>query len=711
MSGVACSLAAYLALGGSYRAAVVEDSPTAWFRCAEQSGGTVAKDSSGNGYHGAFAGGLTLGSDPLIPEGGRSWLFDGTDDRSTNSALPATTTTMTFEAWLKPTTPSGRATLLSDTTGTVRIELDASLKPNVVFGAADHLASSAVTDNALSHLMIVISAGSGTFYINGAAAGTFSSFPGFTPTRIGAYSSGTNPFKGYLDELVVYDTALSSSRVTVHYNAGFWTNVTADTEADEGTTAGWGIGGNGPKERLGDLGLWSLALNNSAGNSGGLQGYYSPGHANCRSGFTFGILAKLDFTYSGTTYTRFTGKVASIDPVPGRYGVQRTRLLIHDLMDDLIETDLRNVTIQTNQTEDQLLDTLLDAIPVTAQPLARSLDSGLDTSAFAFDKLEQGQKVIQPIGDLAMSSLGFASVGPTGIFRYENRQQRQLAAVSFTFADADLDELIVPTTLEGVYNRVRATFHPKQVDSGATTVLWAQTGDAPAVDPGATIEIWGDYYKASEPSVRIGGTNQVNPVATTDYTGNTVADGSGTDKTGLLTVTAEFFASTVKFTITNSDPATVYLTSLQCRGDGLYDLSPVTVESSSVQSYGDRPLNVDLPYQADYNITVALADYLRSQFESLGQQAHRVGFKANASAANMLAALTAQIGDRVNITEQVTGLVLAAGFVQSVRLDVSTGPWLHCTLGLASATYFDEVWVMDDAALSLADSTTIFGFA
>jgi hypothetical protein len=170
----------------------------------------------------------------------------------------------------------------------------------------------------------------------------------------------------------------------------------------------------------------------------------------------------------------------------------------------------------------------------------------------------------------------------------------------------------------------------------------------------------------------------------------------------------------VQFDITNSDASTVYLTFLQCRGRGLYDHSPETVEAKSVQPYGDRPLNLDLPYQTNYNITQDLVDYLLAQYQTLSTQTHSVSFIAGRSSAFTLAALEARVGDRINITESQTGLVQVAAFIQSVQLTVRPVQGsLHvvCRFGLASTTYFSEVWVLGDADRSLLGTSTYLGYA
>lgn len=711
-TSIRCTLRIDMALGGSYRRKVYDLDPTAWWRFADQTGRTIAKDTSGNAHHGTIAGGVTLGEDPLITEGGRAFRFTGAAGRVTFSSIAALTSTLTIEAVIKPDSPTAAGTILSNTDGTIRLGLNASRVPDLIYSGASHVASSALSNGVTSHLLVRISAGSGTFYINGVASGTFSAFPsGWIPTRIGAYANGTEPLKAWLDELVLYGgQALSATDAAEHYLAGLWTDVTDDIIAPAGLSLRYGIDGNGPVDRTPGPGALRFHLRNDVGNSGQTLGYYSPLHTDCRSGFGIGTLTRAVFTYAGTERSRFMGKVERIVPTPGKGLARNVVVDVADLATDLLDADLRNVTLQIDKTEDDLLETLFDALPIAAQPLALQLDEGLDTIPWAFHDLGAGARALAPASSLIVSTLGFLHYGPTAIARYENRQQRQILESEFSIDDT-MVSLSVPTSLDGVYTHVRAVAHPKKPDPvGAATVLWSQQTDvAPAIGPGETQEFFGTYYNPDDPQMSIGGTGQITPEATTDYTFNAVADGSGVDKTLNVTVTAEFFTSTVKWSITNNDAATVYRTKLQCRGRALYDLAAETVESAGSQPY-ERAITIDMPYQSDIEKARGLADYVRTQYQSLTNQVDSVSFIANRSDAHMVAALECGIGERISLKETVTGLI-ADVFINSIRLDVTHDMLVRCTFGVAPTSFFDDVWIMDDPELSLADSTTIFGFA
>jgi hypothetical protein len=81
----------------------------------------------------------------------------------------------------------------------------------------------------------------------------------------------------------------ATRRLEAQFSAGVWTNITVDIDDyDDHVTCHRGIDGDGPMDLVAGPGELHLALKNHARNSGGLVGYYSFGHANCRSGWKYG---------------------------------------------------------------------------------------------------------------------------------------------------------------------------------------------------------------------------------------------------------------------------------------------------------------------------------------------------------------------------------------------------------------------------------------
>ena len=68
-----------------------------------------------------------------------------------------------------------------------------------------------------------------------------------------------------------------------------WTDVTGDVLISPAPKWNRGIMSNAPLARVANTGKMTLYLDNSANNSASQLGYYSPGNANVRSGFSKGI--------------------------------------------------------------------------------------------------------------------------------------------------------------------------------------------------------------------------------------------------------------------------------------------------------------------------------------------------------------------------------------------------------------------------------------
>lgn len=496
--------------------------------------------------------------------------------------------------------------------------------------------------------------------------------------------------------------------LSVQLSAGVWTAITSDVVGRAGVRLRYGIQANGPADCLATTGECSFQLRNDAANSGSAQGWYSPVHVSKRAGWTFGIPFRAQFTYSAVTYTKFRGKVRVIRPMPGTGRGEKVDVVAYDGMGDLMDADVREVGFQTSKTEAQLLTTLLDSLPTDAQPVARDLNTGIDTYPYAFDNIGGGVKAAGLMKDVIASAYGLGFFKGDGTFAYRNRHTRATGSSAFTFTNT-MHGLVVPSSLDKVYNRVRVTIHPKTVDAAATTVLASQTGTAPDIASGASITVWLNFRDPDDTKRLIGGTATVTPVATTDYTANDAADGTGTDRTGSITVTATAFASSVKFVITNNHTGTVYLTKLQLRGKGVYDDGPRTFEKYTASTYGDRPIAIDMPYQDDHEIGQNAASYVYYQYNSLTNQIETIEFVANQSDALMVQALTREPGDIITVTETVTGLSSTKAVIHSVELELGGGGHLICRWGLAPAapfTFFQ--WGIPGAAEW--GQSTVWGF-
>jgi hypothetical protein len=415
-------------------------------------------------------------------------------------------------------------------------------------------------------------------------------------------------------------------------------------------------------------------------------------------------------------YLKHNGKLRSADPAPGAYRTRRVTVTSYDGMRDLAETQLRDVAVQINQSESQLLTTVLAAVPATAQPKYQSIDAGVDTYPYAFNELGSGTSVLRVVKNVCVSSYGTCFMRGDGTLEFQSRNTRATGAAAFHF-DETMHGLTTNASIDELVNHVQTTISPRSIDSAATTKVYQATGTPFSVEAGETITMVVDYRDPSNPDTLIGATDVINATATTDYLGNSLVDGSGSNLTSSLAIVTTQYASTATLAITNNHAtATIYLVDasgdafLQLRGKGVYEHSPQTFTAKSSQPYGDKTLNISLTYQD--NLTTAQS-YALVVEEKYNQAAHAqlesISFHGNDSADLLLHALSLEPGDMIEVTETNVGASQILMVIQSVGLAITSGPWVTVTLGLAPSSAF-AMWLLGTVGRSEIGETTTLGF-
>ena len=229
-AAVEFALCAWGSAQTSYPQTVLTDKPVAFWMLNETSG-TTAYDSSGNGYNGTYTGGFTLGQ-PGIPAGGNGVKFDGSSGCINLPNISALGTSFTLEGWYKTSTTGTRQAIISlggipQNEGVfLFINTGNSLETDLsdVAGPSGGTASP-VSNWTLAH--VVFTSGSAQLYLNGVAVGSAVGMsPSITQAGVNqiAYDNGAavqqDHFSGYLSNIAVYNTALSAARIQAHYKAG-----------------------------------------------------------------------------------------------------------------------------------------------------------------------------------------------------------------------------------------------------------------------------------------------------------------------------------------------------------------------------------------------------------------------------------------------------------------------------------------------------------
>ena len=222
-----------------YSSVILADQPSGFWQLGETAG-TTAVDSSGNGLNGTYTGGFTLGkpggvaNDPHTSVG-----FDGSTSYADmgNPASLTYTTQFTVEAWVFPTSAGNNGIIVNHEN-----EYEIAVWPN---GDLQWAVANTTPGWAWHDTHITIPIGQWTFvdwvynpggvintYVNGTLGESFAGAGnignagvGTNNFRIGGRQSGGQYFLGQIEDVAVYNYALTQGQIVNHFatagNGGF----------------------------------------------------------------------------------------------------------------------------------------------------------------------------------------------------------------------------------------------------------------------------------------------------------------------------------------------------------------------------------------------------------------------------------------------------------------------------------------------------------
>lgn len=508
---------------------------------------------------------------------------------------------------------------------------------------------------------------------------------------------------------------------------GGWTDITADTRIGvQPISIDYGIMASGPLDRIASTGIMMWAMNNSASNSGGVVGYYTPGHTNARAGWDIGIAARCKLSYGGTDYYKGVGTLISVIPDAGQYRRRAVICTAVDWMDEAAQTRIRGIGIQTSQRSDQIINTIVTN-SVTRQPASTSYDAGQSTFAIALDNMNDTQTpVLAALADTVMSELGYLYVkgGTTGgVLKFEDRHARPKFGAAVGAFDETMVSLNVTRSRRDIINRVYVIVHPRTTAASESVLYELTTTDSvPSIAAGVTIQITAPFREASIKSYRVAGTSVVTPVAGTDWIANTASDGSGSVITSDVAVTlATTAANAVTFQIVNNGAVTAYLTTLQVRGTEVADISDTVMAASdfsSATTYGERDARIDMKYESNAGEFASnIAEWILNTYKDPRYVIQEMTVVGNSSATLMTQALAREPGDKITLAETMTGITeTGAGsaeigyFIQGCRLVVAAGGQIRVSWILSPAEQ-QSFWILQQVGASELGISTVLGFA
>ncbi|WP_431685854.1 LamG-like jellyroll fold domain-containing protein [Hahella sp. NBU794] len=209
----------------SYEAAVLADSPIAYWRLNETSEQNIAEDKSGNGHQAKVEGNLPLESGILSSDSAKSFSSGGL---SVPNHPSFAVEQLTLEAWLKPYragTDGSSSFLFSHGGSNYNWGLyESKNRSYCLYVRIGVVKSVCVTQeevptNSWSHLVGTYNGSSLILYLNGheKARLDISGVPTNTPGVIQFSNWSGYRFEGALDEVAIYDHALNESTIKRHY--------------------------------------------------------------------------------------------------------------------------------------------------------------------------------------------------------------------------------------------------------------------------------------------------------------------------------------------------------------------------------------------------------------------------------------------------------------------------------------------------------------
>lgn len=234
------------ATAADYAATVLADSPLGYWKLDETSG-TSAADSSGNSNNATYRNSPTLNQTPgPVTSGGGAPLFTAASSQYADfpystSAPNYNTSDGSAEAWFKTSSSGTERTVfrIDDPASginrrfLIRVGTDNKLNAMVMKGTNPSITSSGTVNDGAWHYAVLTWHNTGSnlnveLFLDGSSVGTGTTGASMQNTsntvtgQIGDFFNNPthqNYFNGYLGQVALYGTALSSTRVTAHWAA------------------------------------------------------------------------------------------------------------------------------------------------------------------------------------------------------------------------------------------------------------------------------------------------------------------------------------------------------------------------------------------------------------------------------------------------------------------------------------------------------------
>lgn len=281
-----------------------------------------------------------------------------------------------------------------------------------------------------------------------------------------------------------------------------------------------------------------------------------------------------------------------------------------DFLQTLYNRPLDEEVIYQDMRVDEILGALFESVGLTSTQY--DFDEAFTVVPFAF--FEKGTKLGDAAQKLVQADLGYLFMDENGMISYRNRQN---------FSDVPVkeynDENVVNRSVvseDEIVNVVEVKSNIREVQESQK--VWELT-ESTVVPAGETVEVWADFQDPV--------TSADDPVYTaspqdisSEFTGNTASDGSGSAYSN-WTVTTTLFSTSMKMEFENTGGSSAYLTLIRLWGTPAKVTSQLYVREQvdvSVAQFEEQILTIENDYIQDESTATSLALVTLGIYSDLG---------------------------------------------------------------------------------------------
>lgn len=426
-------------------------------------------------------------------------------------------------------------------------------------------------------------------------------------------------------------------------------------------------------DRVAESGTIRFTLDNSANNSAGIVGYYSPDHQNVRGNFGLGVKVRVGLNKDGTTQWISQGKIVSIEPTPGSLNLKTVDVVAADWIDIAVSTNMPWLSMSELQdlSDDEIIQLILDNID--DPPDSTDFDTGSYVYPYPLNDIVDGRETIMTILQrLTKNGLGrIYIVGNTTsgeVLKYISFDTLFTGGTAIATFDNDFEEMQVSRQAYQRAKRVNVkTGNLSEYGATSTTLIYSLPSDSIIVPAGESVEFIADF-KDVDGIVDAGA--EVSAIRA-GFLGDFYYSGAGGTGTNLYSSFSTSYSvdgvNSIRVVLINTGVVDGYVYRYDVYGKILYStgIYSYLTEDTSIPEGQGKTIDWDMLFQNSYAAAKEIGDLLMDLHGQDITEIKSLTFTPTLNADNYEKMTAIKPGEIVHVTDDVTGLdvdVLAVGF-------------------------------------------------